>query len=110
MLTNKQCSCRITLSGFFLAYNASNGIMSLNISDVFPHLLSRGAHIAVHLRDTLYIYTGWPFYLKTLKYLENYASDKKKWVIKVVRLEGGHPTIPNSTPHRHPLGVGVGGR
>ncbi len=55
-------------------------------------------------------YTGWPFYLKTLKYLENYASDKKKWVMKVVRLEGGHPMIPNSTPHRHPLGVGVGGR
>ncbi len=55
-------------------------------------------------------YTGWTIYLKTLKYLENYASDKKKWVMKVVRLEGGHPMIPNSTPHRHPLGVGVGGR
>src|SRR5258705_12637782 len=56
------------------------------------------------------IYTGWAIYLKTLKYLENYALDKKKWVMKVVRLEGGHPMIPNSTPHCHPLGVEVGGR
>jgi len=41
-----------------------------------------------------------------LKYLENYALDKKKWLIKAVRLEGGHPMIPNSTFHRYPLGVG----
>src|SRR5258705_201446 len=56
------------------------------------------------------VYTGWAIYLKTLKYLENYALDKKKCVMKVVRLEGGHPMKPNSTPHCHPLGVGVGGR
>jgi len=31
-------------------------------------------------------------------------NGSKKWVMKVVRLEGGHPMISNSTPHRHPLG------
>jgi len=32
----------------------------------------------------------------------------KKVVMKVVCLEGGHSMILNSTPHRHPLEVGVG--
>src|SRR5258705_11489079 len=30
--------------------------------------------------------------------------------MKVVCSEGGHPMIPNSTPHPHPQGVAVGGR
>src|SRR5258705_10619959 len=84
MLTNKQCSCRITLSAFFLAYNAPNGKMSLNISDVFPHLLSRGTHIAVHLRDTLYIYKQKTFLLfHGLLLIGHYGSVGKSMILHV---------------------------
>ena len=39
---------------------------------------------------------------------KNYTTNQKKWTMKFVRLERGHPMIPNLTPRRHPLEVGVG--